>query len=109
MGWFGLVYLILYTLPTLGPRWLFFFFCVTAIAGPVLPLVAFLNRRFPTDPPADRRIIVRESALIGFFVAMLAWLQLGRVLSLGVGLGLAAGILLIEVFLRLRDKSRWEP
>ncbi|MCJ7700214.1 MAG: hypothetical protein MUO62_01410, partial [Anaerolineales bacterium] len=63
-GWLGLAYLILKTLPTLGPRWLFFFFSVLAVSGMSLPLVAFLNRRFPSQPQAGLNAIVREGSLM---------------------------------------------
>jgi hypothetical protein len=108
-GLFGLGYLFLYTLPTPGPRWLFFFFSVLAAAGLCLPLVAFLNLRFPTKPAARRGVIVREATLVGIYFATLSWLQLGRVLTLGLGLLLAAGLILVELAIRLREKSRWEP
>jgi hypothetical protein len=108
-GWFGLVYLVLNTLPTLGPRWLFFFFSVLAVSGLSLPLVTFLNRRFPTQPGVGRSVIVREASLIGIYFATLAWFQLGRVLTWGLGLLLAAGLVLVEFLIRLREKSRWDP
>lgn len=108
-GWFGLVALILETLPKIGPRWLFFFLSVPAVTGLFLPVAAFLNRRFPTKPAAERGVIVREASLTGIYFATLAWLQLGRVLSLGLGLLLAAGIILVEFLIRLRERSRWEP
>jgi len=109
IGLFGLVYLFLYTLPTPGPRWLFFFFSVLAASGLFLPLAAFLNLRFPTQPPAGRVVVVRESSLVGIYIATLSWLQLGRVLTLGFGLLLASGLILVELLIRLREKSRWEP
>lgn len=108
-GLFGLVYIIIYTLPTPGPRWLFFFFSVLVVTGISLPLMAFLNLRFPTKPPASRVVVVREASLVGIYFATLAWLQLGRVLTLGLGLLIAAGVILVELFIRLREKSRWEP
>ena len=108
-GLFGLVYLIIYTLPTPGPRWLFFFFCVLGATGIFLPLMAFLNLRFPTKPPASRAVVVREASLVGIYFATLSWLQFGRVLTLGLGLLIAAGLILVELFIRLREKSRWEP
>lgn len=108
-GLFGLVYLIIYTLPTPGPRWLFFFFCVLGTTGIFLPLMAFINLRFPTKPPASRAVVVREASLVGIYFATLSWLQLGRVLTLGLGLLIAAGLILVELFIRLREKSRWEP
>ncbi len=108
-GWGGIFYLLFYTKPYLWPRWLFFFFLVLGIAGMVLPLVAFLNRRFPTNPVASRKVVVREASLAGIYIATLAWLQLGRVLNLGLGFLLAAGFLLMEFLIRLREKGRWDP
>jgi hypothetical protein len=108
-GWGGLVYLLIYSLPTLWPRWLFFFLIVLAITGICLPIAAFLNLRFSTQPPATQETILREAALIGIYFATLAWLQLGRVLNLPLILLLAFGLVLIEFLIRLREKSRWEP
>jgi hypothetical protein len=101
--------LIFYTLPKLWPRWWFFFFIVLAITGMLLPLVAFLNRRFPTDPGVGRSVLIREASLAGIYTATLVWLQLGRVLTLGLGLLLAAGLVLVEFLIRLREKGRWDP
>ena len=109
IGWTGLAYLFLSTLPTLWPRWLFFFLFVLGIAGISLPIAAFLNRRFPTQPPASQNTILREASLVGIYFAALAWLQLGRVLTTPVVFLLAFGLLLIEFLIRLREKSRWEP
>ena len=108
-GWGGLVYLLIYSLPTLWPRWLFFFLVVLAITGICLPIAAFLNLRFSTQPPATQETILREAALIGIYFATLAWLQLGRVLNLPLILLLAFELVLIEFLIRLREKSRWEP
>ena len=109
IGWAGLTYLFFNTLPTLWPRWLFFFLSVMAVTGMFLPLAAFLNRRFPTQPVATANTILRESALVGIYFATLAWLQLGRVLTMPLVLLLAFGLVLVEFLIRLREKSRWEP
>jgi hypothetical protein len=109
IGWTGLAYLFMFTLPTLWPRWLFFFLLVLGISGISLPFAAFLNRRFPTQPPANQNAILREASLVGIYFAALAWLQLGRVLTMPVVFLLAFGLLLIEFLIRLREKSRWEP
>ncbi len=45
IGWGGLIILIFMTLPTIGPRWLFFFLFTLAISGTALPVAYFLNRR----------------------------------------------------------------
>ncbi len=109
VGWVGLMLLIWLTLPTLGPRWLFFFLLVVALSGMALPPAAFLNRRFPSTPPADGNIILRQAIWVGIYGSLLAWLQLGRVLNLALAVFLAAGFLLIEILLRLSEKSRWNP
>ena len=109
IGWGGLAYLFIYTLPTLWPRWLFFFLSLLAVSGIFLPVAAFLNLRFPTQPPASQNTILREATMVGIFTATIAWLQLGRVLTLPLILLLAIGLILIELLIRLREKSRWEP
>jgi len=109
IGWAGLVYLFIFTLPTLWPRWLFFFLSVLAATGISLPVAAFFNRRFPTQPSATQNTILREASLVGIYFATLAWLQLGRVLTMPLVLLLAVGLTLIEFLIRLREKSRWEP
>lgn len=109
LGWGGLFVLINYTLPSLGPRWLFFFLSVLAATGTSLPIVAFLNRRFPTTPPPSYGAILREAIFVGIYFPMLAWLQLGRVLNPALALLLALGLIAIEILLRLRERSQWYP
>jgi hypothetical protein len=46
---------------------------------------------------------------VGFFGATCTWLQIGRTLNLSTTLLLAAGLSAIEWFLRMRERSRWEP
>jgi hypothetical protein len=109
IGWGGLFLLINFTIPTLGPRWLFFFLSVLALTGTSLPIVAFLNRRFPSRPAATSGIILREAILIGIFLPTLFWLQLGRVLTFPLAMLLSIGFLSIELLLRLRERSQWKP
>lgn len=109
VGWGGLFYLFQSTLPTVGPRWLFFFLAVLALTGSILPAVAFLNRRFPSNPPATTGVIIRQSLWVGIYFPTLAWLQLGRTLTPALAVMLAAGLVLIEVLLRLRERTRWNP
>jgi hypothetical protein len=108
-GWGGLVYLLLETLPDLGPRWLFFFFLMLALSGMSLPVTYFLNRRFPTTPPADSGVVLREAMWFGVYGCTLAWLQLGRVLTPGMAVVLAAGLILVEFLLRMGERSLWAP
>jgi len=109
VGWGGLILLINSTLPTVGPRWLFFFFCVMAITGTVLPITAFLNRRFPSTPPPTTMVVVRQAIWFGVYGATIIWLQMGRVLNPALAILLAVGLGLIEFLLRLSEKSQWKP
>lgn len=109
IGLGGLYWVIRYTLPTVGYRWLFFFLLPMAISGPLMPIVAFLHRRFPGEPPAKVSTIIRESILAGLFISMLAWLQLGRALSEFLAISILIIIVVIGIVMRLWEKSRWEP
>ncbi len=109
VGWGGLYLLIDYTLPYVWQRWGFFVLVMTAVSGTVLPVVYFFNRRFPSEPPAEAYVIVRQAAWFGVYGATLAWLQLGRLVTVYVILGLAGGLAAIEYFTRLREKAHWKP
>jgi hypothetical protein len=109
IGWGGLIALFINTLPTVGPRWLFFFLTVLAITGTFLPFVAYLNLRFPSIPPPSGIAVVRQSLWAGIYIATLAWLQIGRVLTPTLAVLLAVGIGLIEFLLRLSERSQWKP
>jgi hypothetical protein len=108
IGWGGLIALILTTLPTVGPRWLFFFLCVLAVTGTTLPITAFLNRRFPSTPPPTYIVVVRQALWFAIYVSTMIWLQMGRVLNPALAILLAIGLGLIEFLLRLSEKSQWK-
>src|SRR3972149_2450117 len=76
-GSLGLLLLFVYSLPTLGPRWLFFAFWVMALTGAAVPFVRYLNRRFARGR-APSAVLLRESLFVGLFGATAAWLQLSR-------------------------------
>lgn len=107
-GWGGLAALIITTLPTVGPRWLFFFLAVLALTGTALPVMAFLNRRFLSTPAPTAGIIVRQALWVGVYGATIAWLQIGQVLTPYLAILLAAGLVLVEFLLRLSEKSQWK-
>jgi len=109
LGWSGFFAIINYTEPNGGTRWAFFFCAVLGLCGAVLPLVAYLNRRFPSDPPVTHGIIMRQAVWIAIYLPTLAWLRIGRVLNFPIALLLAAGLILIEWLLRLRERSIWQP
>lgn len=108
LGWGGLAGLIITTLPTVGPRWLFFFLCVLAITGTMMPITAFLNRRFPSTPPPTPMVVVRQALWFAVYISTLIWLQMGRVLNPALVILLAIGLGLIEFLLRLSEKSQWK-
>ena len=109
IGLMGLIVVITLTLPYLGPRWLFFFFLTLLLTGVFLPVVAFLNLRFPSTPPANSGVLVRQALWFGIFADLLAWLQMGRVLTPSIAFYIGTGMALIEVFLRMYERSRWKP
>lgn len=109
VGWGGLFALVYYSLPLVGFRFLFFALIIAALTGTLLPIVYFFHRRFPANPPAESNVIVRQAAWFGVYGATLAWLQLGRLVTVYVILGLAGGLYAIEYFLRLRERARWSP
>jgi hypothetical protein len=109
IGWGGLYFIVNNMLPDVWPRWGFFVLMLIAISGTLLPIIYFLHRRFPDEPPADANVIARQSLWFGVYAATLAWLQLGRLVTVYVILGLAIGLIAIEYFIRLRERAHWTP
>lgn len=105
IGWGGLALLLIYSVPFVWARWGFYVFGIMALTGTTLPVVYFLHRRFPTNPQAEPNVIVRQAMWVGVYGATLAWLQLGRLVTLYVILGLAGGLIATEYFIRLREKA----
>ncbi len=109
VGWGGLYYLIQYELPTLGPRWLFFFLLTLALSGVALPVAYLLNYRFSDRSKVTGELIARQAIWVGVFGDILAWLQLGRILSFSLAVIIAIGIGFIEYLIQISEKSKWEP
>jgi hypothetical protein len=109
IGWGGLLYIITHTLPYVWPRWGFFVLALMALTGTVLPIVYFFHKRFPEEAPSEANVIVRQALWFGVYGATLAWLQLGRLATVYVILGLAVGLAAIEYLIRLRERSHWSP
>ncbi|MCX6058085.1 MAG: hypothetical protein NTW69_08045 [Chloroflexi bacterium] len=107
-GWGGLAALFYFSLPFVWSRWGFYVFGIMALTGTAMPIVYFLNHRFPSDPPAELNILVRQSIWVGIYFATLAWLQLGRLVTIFIILGLAGGLIAAEYFIRLREKENWK-
>jgi hypothetical protein len=105
IGWSGIVALFYYSPPLVWARWSFFVLGIMALTGTALPVVYFFHRRFPTEPLAESNVIVRQALWVGVYAATLAWLQLGRLVTLYVILGLAGGLIAVEYFIRVREKA----
>jgi len=109
IGAIGTALILTLTLPTIGPRWFFFFFVVIFVTGLFLPFTWFLNLRFPSTPPAPPQVIIRQATWFGIFAALILWLQMGRVLTVPLGIIMAAALVLVEFLIRLWERSRWKP
>ncbi len=107
MGWLGLFYLVQNVVPRAGARWLFFVLLYVAVAGSIIPLMKLVNRqlrgRYPEPPDW---VSVRQGLWLGLFVVICAWLQIPKVLNAPIAFFLALTLLVIEVFLRLRERSQ---
>ena len=106
VGWVGLSALIYYFEPTVLPRWAFFACVTLALTSTAFPIIYFIETRF-SQSHGDVQVMVRQSLWVGVFAATLAWLQLARLVTLYVVLGLAGGLVAIESLLRLREQARW--
>lgn len=106
-GWGGLLILVNMTQPTIWPRWLFFFLVVVAFTGLALPIAVYMNRRFPSEPPPEPRVMIRQSMWVGVYIALMIWMNFGQVVSFGLALLFFVGFVGIEIFLRMRERSRW--
>jgi hypothetical protein len=105
-GWGGLAALLWYSLPTVWPRWSFFFLWTMALSATALPVIYFLTTRFSTVT-VEPQVLVRQSLWVGIYGATLAWLQLAHLVNVYVILGLAFGLVALESLLRLRERARW--
>ena len=74
-----------------------------------MPLVTYLNRFIQPFGPANYETVVRESTMLGVYAGILLWLNKGQVLSAGLALILGVGLVLIELLIRLRKRSQWQP
>jgi hypothetical protein len=95
--------------PTVWARWLFFFGWDLGLTGLAMPIAWFLNLRFPSKPPAEPYVIVRQAMWAGVYGATLFWLQKDRLVSFWMAAGLALGLVAIEYLIRMRERSRWKP
>jgi len=108
-GWTALIYLMADTAPTIGNRWLFYVLVILTLTGSVMPALAFINKIIQLKKPVSFETIIREAMMIGVYGAILLWLNKGQVLSSGLALVLALGLLSAEFLIRLRNHSKWRP
>ena len=108
LGWPGVWMVVTITLPTVGPRWLFFFLWSVAVTGTALPFVWLLHRRFSSRraPPA---VLLRQGIWVGLYASLCAWLQVNRSLNLSLALLIAAGLIVFEWLVRVRERALWRP
>jgi len=109
IGWVGLILVLSTTLPTVGPRWLFFFLAALAFTGTSIPFVWYIHRRFSRRMVTPTSTLLRQSILLAFYFELLLWLQINRSLSLSLILLLALGMIGVEGLLRVIERSRWRP
>ena len=105
----GFVYVLLFSLPLVWSRWAIFFFGIMGLTGIALPVVYYFHKKFPETPPADSNVIIRQAMWVGVYGATLAWLQLGRLVTMNIILGLAGGFVAAEYFIRIREKANRRP
>jgi len=105
VGWGTLAYLALTTYPLLWARWAFFSALVLAVTGVVTPILALIYRRFAAHPVPERSVL-REGLLSGVYVGLLAWFQLGRMVTPFLLITLALILFLLEVGIRLWEIRR---
>jgi hypothetical protein len=108
-GWGGLSWVVIFTLPTVWQRWLFFLLLVIALSATALPVTYYLNLRFLSNPPANEGTILRQALWLGVYGSTLAWLQLGGIVTMWTIIGLGFGLIVLEYFIRLRERTRWQP
>ena len=107
IGWLGLYLLLITTVPTVGPRWLFFFLWTMATTGTAIPFIWLLHRRFGSSQPARSSILLRQGLWVGLYATICIWLQINRSLTVPLALLLVTGLAAIEWFLLLLERSTW--
>jgi hypothetical protein len=109
LGWGGVAGVVLFTLPFLLPRWLFYFSLFLALAGTALPFVWYLNRRFTAERFPSEGVLMREALEAASLGVFLVWLQAGRMFTPFLGWAFFGAFLAVELLLRVYENSRWTP
>jgi len=109
LGIGGMVMLFYLTRPTLEFRWLFFFLSLTGLSGFSLPVLSYLHQRFSEPASVHEGVLLREAIMIGVFGNLIAWLQIGDMLTFALFLLLLAGGSTIEYLIRMTETTQWRP
>jgi len=89
--------------PSLPNLALFLVLIVPAAAGLLAPVLAWLHRRVPFGgQPPSVRAALRQGLLVGLGLALMAGLQLVRLLDATLILGILALVVLLEVLAQSR-------
>jgi hypothetical protein len=105
----GLGLIFIYLPPTIGPRWLFFFFLFLAVSSISLPIFALINQRLDENRSLGYLPPVREAMELGLYVNLIVWLKFGRVLDTVTAILILAVFIAIEVLIRMIEQSRFKP
>jgi len=104
-GWWALARLVESVPPLAFPRWLFFILLYLAVTGSTLPFIGYLHRRFNRYNLLSGGVILRQGMWFGLLAVTFAWLQMTRALTLASAGFLILAVLVIETFLRLRERA----
>lgn len=107
LGGGGLAFIFIFYEPTLGPRWMFFFFLTIIGSGIALPISYLIQRRFANQVVLNK-VLIREAIFFGVFLALIAWLQLGRILTNLIIVIISIGFILLEMLLRMAEKATFK-
>jgi hypothetical protein len=103
IGWGGVVYLVNNVHPTRPGKAAFLALWAIALAGTAWPAILALHRRFSGEPSVWT--VWRQSAWVGIFGALAAWMQMNRVLNVSTAAILAGVFVVLEVILSWRARQ----
>ena len=109
LAWTGLGLLVIYTKPTIVPRWVFFFLFFIAVAGTFLPFFTLLHQRTSGKHQFKFTTPLRQSLVLASYADLMVWLQMGRLLEMTTATFIFAILLGIEILIQLFDRSEWSP
>ncbi len=86
---------------------MFFFFLTIIGSGIALPISYLIQRRFANQVVLSK-VLIREAIFFGVFLALIAWLQLGRILTNLIIVIISIGFILLEMLLRMAEKATFK-